>query len=327
VNKTSDLMQNDNLVPEGNQIPANRLSGDVVCFGFLTHCLLLMVDDLPPKNGGAFVRDLVDTVGDDAAIVASILTNWRVPTRLITSPVGNDYHGEKVLAYLASWGADVEHRVSPGLTTPLEIGIVDGDGGRTYFQRRERSALAALKAPSPAQLAGAGLLYVDWYDGPSVLAAMETAFSLDVPVFLNLESQYNRTPSPSDLLRYVTICQVSMDEPGASGSPVDTARSLINLGMETVLVTLGAGGCLVAQGQQVYCIKPPLVKVVDCYGAGAAFSAGIICGLRSGWSLASSARFAIAYAGLKCQVAGIADLSVAEIQETAATLDVRPFSL
>ena len=184
-----------------------------------------------------------------------------------------------------------------------------------------------MQAPSPSQLSGVGLLYVDWYDGPSVLAAMETAESLGVPVFLNLESQYSRNPSLSDPMRYATICQVSMDEPGSSGNPVDTARSLINLGMEIVLVTLGAEGCIVAQGRQAYCIKGPRVKVVDCYGAGAAFSAGIIYGFRAGWPLEGSARFATAYAGLKCQVAGIAGLSAAEIQETAATLDARPLSL
>ena len=322
--KAPDVMHNDKLGPDDGLTPAIRRSGDVVCFGFLTYCLLLMVDELPPKNGGALVRDLVDTVGDDAAIVASILANWRVPSRLISSPVGNDPYGEKVTEHLNSWGVDVEHRVRPGLTTPVEIGIVDGDGGRTYFQRRDRSALAALQAPSPTQLSGAGLLYVDWYDGPSVLAAMKTAVYLGVPVFLNLEAQYRGNPSLSDPMRYATICQVSMDEPGTSGSPVDIAHSLINLGMETVLVTLGAEGCLVAQGRQVYSIRAPRIKVVDCFGAGAAFSAGIIYGSRAGWPLESSARFATAYAGLKCQAAGIAGLSVAEIQETAANLDVRP---
>ena len=293
----------------------------MVCFGFLTYCLLLMVDELPPKNGGALVRGSVDTVGDDAAIVASVLTNWRVPTRLISSPVGNDHYGETVTGHLNSWGVDVEHRVRQGLTTPVEIGIVDAGGGRTYFQRRDHSALAALRAPSLHQLSGAGLPYVDWYDGPSVLAATETAVSLGVPVFLNLQSQNGRNPSLSDLMRYATICQVSMDEPGSCGSAVDTARSLINLGTGTVLVTLGAEGCLVAQGRQAYSIQAPRVKVVDCYGAGAAFSAGIIYGFRAGWPLESSARFAAAYAGLKRQEAGIAGLSAAEIQETAATLE------
>ena len=203
-------MHNDKLAPDGGRNPAISRSGDVGCFGFLTYCLLLMVDELPPKNGGALVRDSVDTVGDDAAIVASVLTNWGVPTRLISSPVGNDRYGETVTGHLNSWGVDVEHRVRQGLTTPIEIGIVDAGGGRTYFQRRDHSALSALPAPSPHQLSGAGLLYVDWYDGPSVLAATETAISLGVPVFLNLQSQYGRNPSHSDLLRYATICQVSI---------------------------------------------------------------------------------------------------------------------
>ena len=96
------------------------------------------------------------------------------------------------------------------MATPVEIGIVDAGGGRTYFQRRDHSGLAALEAPSSAQLSGAGLLYVDWYDGPSVLAPTETAVSLGVPVFLNLESQFGRNPSLPGPMRYATICQVSI---------------------------------------------------------------------------------------------------------------------
>ena len=298
-----------------------------MCFGFLTYCLLLMVENLPSQNGGAFVLDTIDTVGDDAVIVASILNRWRVPTRLVSSPVGNDYHGEKVIEHLKCWGVDAAQRVSEGLTTPLEVGIVDASGARTYFQRRGPAALAALTAPSPVQLSGAGLLYVDWYDGPSVLAAMEIASSQGTPVFLNLESQYDDNPRLPGLLRHASICQVSMDEPGASGDPVDVARSLIDQGVGTALVTLGADGCVVAQGREAFCIRPPEVKAIDGFGAGAAFSAGIIYGLRAGWSLENSALFASAYAALKCEARGIAALTVCEVKKAAATMDVRPLIL
>ena len=301
--------------------------GDVVCFGFLTHCLLLTVESLPPRNGGAPMRDSVETVGDDAAIVASVLTNWRVPTRLISSPVGNDYYGQRVREHLEAWGVDARERLVEGFATPLEVAILDAGGGRTYFQRREPSALAALKAPSPADLSGAGLLYVDWYDGPSVLTAMEAASPVGVPVFLNLESRYEGEPSLPDLLRYARICQVSMDEPGATGSPYETARSLIDKGVETVLVTLGERGCLAARGSRAYRVRPPTVTTIDCYGAGAAFSAGAVYGLREGWPLERVARFATAYAGLKCGVTGIAGLSTSEIEATAATLEARRLSL
>ena len=303
------------------------VGGDVVCFGFLTHCLLLTVESLPPRNGGVPLKDSVETVGDDAAIVASVLTNWRVSTRLISSPVGNDYYGQRVMEHLEAWGVDARERLAEGFATPLEVAILDAGGGRTYFQRREPSALAALKAPSPADLSGAGLLYVDWYDGPSVLAAMEAASSVGVPVFLNLESRYEGEPSLPDLLRYARICQVSMDEPGATGSPYETARSLIDKGVETVLVTLGERGCLAARGSRAYRVRPPTVTTIDCYGAGAAFSAGAVYGLRVGWPLERVARFATAYAGLKCGLSGIAGLSTSEIEATAATLEARRLSL
>ena len=117
--------------------PVGMPSGDVVCFGFLTYCLLMLVDDLPPKNGGALVVGSVETVGDDAAIVACILSGWGVPTRLVSTPVGADHYGGIVLEHLKSWGVDTAERVSQGLATPLEVGILDATGGRTYFQRRE----------------------------------------------------------------------------------------------------------------------------------------------------------------------------------------------
>ena len=320
-------MHRNSVGSEARRHSAEAQSGDVVCFGFLTHCLLLTADRLPPRNGGALVLDSVETVGDDAVIVASILTKWGVPARLISSPVGKDYRGERVREHLESWGIDTCQRINPESTTPFEIAILDPMGGRTYFQRREPSALAELKPPSDAQLSGAGLFYVDWYDGPGVVEAMETAFSQGVPVFLNLESQFSQDPSVSGLLRYASICQVSMDEPGASGSPSGTARSLISQGVDTALVTLGADGCVVARRGEAYCVTPPPVKIVDCYGAGAAFSAGIIYGVRANWPLESIARFASAYAGLKCEQRGMASLPVSEVLEAAATLEVQALFL
>ncbi len=301
--------------------PVEKLSGDVVCFGFLTHCLLLSVDSLPPPNGGAPVRDTVETVGDDAAIVASILSNWGVSTRLISSPFGNDYYGERVRRHLQGCGVDVRGRFAEGYETPLEVAILDADGGRTYFQRREPSALATLRPPDAAQLSGTGLLYVDWYDGPSVAEAAATASSLGVPVYLNLESRYDEDDCPPGLLRHAEVCQVSLDEPDARGSPLDVARSLMERGVGTVLVTLGSRGSLVARGGQAYGVQSPAVTVVDCYGAGAAFSAGAIYGMREGWALERVARFATAYAGLKCGSPGMSKLSTSEIERIAGTLE------
>ena len=111
-------MPSSRLGADDGLLPGEALGGDVVCFGFLPHCLLLTVDRLPPQNGGALVLDSVETVGDDATIVATILTNWGVSTRFISSPLGNDHHGEKVRAHLETWGVDVGQQVSQELWTP-----------------------------------------------------------------------------------------------------------------------------------------------------------------------------------------------------------------
>ena len=302
------------LIPRG---------GDIVCYGFLTHTQLLMVDELPPRNGGARALDSVETVGDDAAIAASILAQWGVPARLITSFTGNDLRGQSVREQLDLLGVDVRHEAGHEMPTPFELAILDPDGGRTYFQRRDADALAQLRPPDAAELEGAGLLYVDWYDGPSVVTAMRNAAAQDVPVFLNLESQYDNEERVSDMLGYAAICQVSMDLPDASGKPLDVARALMNRGVAVVVVTLGAEGCVIAQGEEACFVKPPPVDVVDCYGAGAAVSAGVIYGLRAGWPPEEVARFASAYSGLKCGVTGIARMPISEIRETAARIEAQ----
>ena len=311
----------------GNPLPAHVGKGDVVCFGLLTHCLLLKVDELPEHNGGAPILDSLESLGDDAAIAASVLTHWDVPTRLITSPLGDDQRGESVKEQLDSLGVNVRQHVKEGWPTPFEVSIIDPDGGRTYFQRRDPASMAELRPPDPSQLKNAGLLYVDWYDGASVVHAVKDAVSQDVPVYLNLESQYDGDTWITDMIGEATICQVSLDVPEASGDPSDIARSLIDRGVDMAVVTLGADGCVVAHGDEAYLVRPPQVEVVDGNGAGAACSAGVMYGLWSGWSLEEIGRFAAAYAGLKCGISGIAEVSVSDVQKTAASLEAQPLQL
>ena len=314
-----------NADPIHNSAPPPK--GHVICCGFLTYCMLIVVEEFPVQNGGATIQNVVDSLGDDAAIVAVTLGRWQVPSTLVSSPISNDFYGSKVLEQLSASGISFDQKTNQEATTPLEVGVVDGTGSRTYFQERDPRILALLAVPSHSQMAEASMLYVDWYDGPRVLDAMERAQAHGVLVFLNLESKYSDRSKLSDLLRFVDVCQVSVDEPQASGNPPDIARDLLAAGVGTVLVTLGAKGCLVAQNSQAFRISPPQVKVIDGYGAGAAFSAGAIYGILAGWSLEQTGRFASACSGIKCGVAGNAVLPIDMVLKTAALLPCQPLSL
>ncbi len=125
-----------------------------MCFGFLTNCLLLVVEDFPEKNGGAPLKGVIHTLGEDAVIVARILSKWKVPTSLVASALGNDIYGETVTEQLRASGLEYGQTVKPGFVTPLAVGVVDTSGSRTYFQLRSPTALSTLLSPTVEQMRG-----------------------------------------------------------------------------------------------------------------------------------------------------------------------------
>ncbi|MHB1837482.1 MAG: PfkB family carbohydrate kinase, partial [Solirubrobacteraceae bacterium] len=89
-----------------------------------------------------------------------------------------------------------------------------------------------------------------------------------------------------------------------------------------VAVTCGARGSLLLSAGRVIEQPAPAVTMVDRFGAGDAFLAGLIWGLWSGESDAESLRCAAMLAALKCTLIGdVAALSACELQEALAEQD------
>jgi len=68
------------------------------------------------------------------------------------------------------------------------------------------------------------------------------------------------------------------------------AEALLAEGVEIVAVKLGERGCYVTDGRNSFTQPAYRVKVVDTTGAGDAFNAGFIYGLRQGRSLPDCSR-------------------------------------
>lgn len=75
---------------------------------------------------------------------------------------------------------------------------------------------------------------------------------------------------------------------------VAEARALLRTGIETVVVSLGAGGAVFVEGDEVLLARPPHVEVVSTVGAGDAMVASLCAGLARGMSLEARARLATA---------------------------------
>ena len=306
--------------------PARRGASKVVCFGMITPARVLVVDELPEWNSGAVWTEGAEFVSDDAAIVAGLLASWGVETELIGSALGDDDAGRRAVSMLRRMGVKGRFDLRPDIESPFEVNISDSAGGRTYYWNRSPELLATLDEANLSALEDASLLYVDWYDAPHILRAMEEARRLDVPVFLNIEHGHQDANALASLAPYATICQAVTNAAQIGGDAEGTANLLIERGVSTALVTLAAGGVLGMDRKQTLHLDAPEVNVVDVCGAGATFSAAYILGWLNGEDMADSLRFAVAAAALKCGVVGPTAFPRNEVNRLADSLTVKRIS-
>src|SRR5512139_2736093 len=302
----------------------NGTAPEYVGFGMLTHVSIMVLDKMPRRNTGAIVKEVNDFVFDDAAIVACLLRQWDVPAGMIGTAVGDDLRGHALAQQLTDWGVQGEVRFTKEYRTPLEVDVSDRKGARTYFWERTPQILKTLDTADLSLIEGSRILYADWYDGDHVLRAMDEANRLNIPVFVNLEHGHKDPDVLEKFARRATFCQAVTDDAQIGGKQalLGTARKLLKSGIQTAIITMAKGGCLVAEGEHVVRVFAPRVKAVDACGAGATFSAGFIYGYLKGWDLESCARFATAAASLKVTRAGLKMFPVQEIMKLAKALKV-----
>ncbi len=297
-------------------------AADVVCFGMVVPAIVLVVDRLPEHNTGTTIRQAAEFISDDAAIVACVLRGWQVNSGLIGTAVGRDPRGLQVERELARLGVAGKLRHLKTLTTPYEVNVSDSSGHRTYFWQRDPRVLDTLNTASLALLRGAGMLYVDWYDGSRIQRPMIKARELGIPVYLNLEHGHAEPGLLDSIASRATICQAVTDAAQREGDPVEIARRLLGAGVQIAIVTMAGGGSLVASGNGMLRVFAPQVQVIDGCGAGATFSAGVIYGILRLWGLGDTVRFATAAAALKCTTVGPRAFPLAQITRLAREVRV-----
>ncbi|GAB4538359.1 MAG: hypothetical protein Fur002_01730 [Anaerolineales bacterium] len=295
-----------------------------VGFGMLTPVYVMALDALPKRNTGALVRQVSEYVYDDAAIIACNLRQWKIPSAMIGSAVGDDLLGRYVADSLKKMNVQGEVRFTRKYHTPLEVNVSDKTGARTYFWQRNEEILSTLDSADLSMLKRAKLLYVDWYDGDHIIRAMNEARRMGAPVFLNLEHAHQDAEIVEKYASRATICQAVTDDAqiGRKSAMLNVAKKLLKAGIQTAIVTMARQGCLVVQGDEIIRAYAPKIKVVDGSGAGATFSSGFIYGYLHKWSLEETVRFAIAAASLKVTRLGLKMFPVKEIKRLAATLRV-----
>jgi len=303
-------------------------------------CLGIMVADvvgrplrsLPDPGRLVLVDEMRLHTGGCAVNAATALARLGMPVEVV-GKIGPDPFGDFLLRELESRGIGTQ-----GVSRDAEIGtsatmvMVDPDGERRFVHYIGANARLTLddvdfgliEAASILHIAGA--LVLPGIDGEPTAELLQKAQSAGVTTFL--DTVWDDTGRWAELLGpclpHINYFVPSLPEAqaltGLSG-PEDVARALLDRGVGTVGLKMGADGCLVMTGSGELLRVPAFeVGVVDATGAGDAFAAGFITGVWKGWPLERTARFANALGAL-CVTGVGATGGVRSLAETLAFIE------
>jgi sugar/nucleoside kinase (ribokinase family) len=284
---------------------------------------LVLVDKMQLHTGGCAVN------------VATALARLEIPVEVI-GRVGADPFGDFLLTKLDERGIGRQ-----GVSRDQEVGtsatmvMVDPDGERRFVHYLGANArltpedidLALVHRAKILHIAGA--LVLPGLDGEPTAQLLKAAQARGITTFLDTvwddTGQWMRHLGPA--LPYLDYFVPSLPEAQALTdlqAPDAVAQALLEHGVGTVALKMGADGCLVA-AQDGSTLRVPAyeVEVVDATGAGDAFAAGFIAGVWHGWPRKKTARFANAVGAL-CVTGLGATGGVGSLEATLTFMDRTP---
>jgi sugar/nucleoside kinase (ribokinase family) len=259
---------------------------------------LVLVDEMQLHTGGCAVNS------------ASALALLGIPVEVI-GKVGDDPFGDFVVnAMLARGIGTLGVQRDRQVGTSATMVMVDPEGERRFVHYIGANARLTLEDVDLDQIRSASILHVA---GSLVLPGIDgepTAWLLQeahqAGVITALDIVWDATGRWMQVLKpclpHLDYFVPSLPEAQAitgRQDPAGSAQALLDEGVQTVAIKMGAEGCLVANGQgETYRLPAYQVEVVDATGAGDAFAAGFLSGIWHSWPLEKTARFANAVGAL-----------------------------
>ena len=212
--------------------------------------------------------------------------------------VGTDLAGRAVLDALVAEGVDTSMlRVVEGPNASADVRVVDGN---RVFDHGDPGVSRFVLTPADfAAVAAAAIVHTGEC---SMVEDQLPDISAAAP---RLSFDFSERPHDyiAEHARLVDIAIRSL--PLATvDEAVHEARRIQDLGPSLVAVTMGAGGAVALQGEQVVYAQAPAAPVVDTLGAGDAFIGRFLSGLIAGTPLTTLLGAATAYASSTCATFG-----------------------
>jgi len=299
------------------------MAATLLCYGDLCADVIARTTALPGRGQDATLEELRILPAGSAANSAVTAARLGLPVEF-AGLAADDYIADILVRDLEANGVGARHlrRVAGG--SGVIISVVDAGGERTLLSYRGVNAFGYGAVPSDCLAAG-DCLHLSGYSfqTPSsrrtALAFMAVARERGALCSLDPSFLFAREARACHLGALAGLDFIFPNEEEAtliSGRDDyrDAALALRDLGIRTVVVTLGARGCFVdAAGERALVPAHEPTRVIDTTGAGDAFCAGYLAATLHGLSSQSAAR-------VGC-VAAAYVVSVPGAHEGAPTLD------
>lgn len=289
----------------------------VLCLGILVADIFVPpLERLPDAGELIATGDFLMQPGGCAANVALALRTLDVPAA-VCGRVGDDAFGGLLLRDLWDRGvgtADVLETPGARTSTTVILPVVGED--RRYLHSFGANASFSGEDLEQVALEQAEIVYVGGYlmlpalQQRSLAAQLERARAGGATVVLDVAVPAGMVAAPDALEALLPLADYfvpNIDEARAITGESDPARQaerLLTGGARRVLIKLGERGTYVRSQDGSFEMPAPLVNVVEPSGAGDAFAAGLIVGIRERWGLERMVSFANVVGASACTALG-----------------------
>lgn len=285
----------------------------VVVLGSINTDLVVRAPHFPRPGETLHGSDFAVVGGGKGANQATAAARLGAPVQFIGA-VGADDFGTRRIEEMAAAGVDVTaiKRIADS-PTGVALITVNAQGENTIIVVAGANWRVTAEDISGMMLAmAAGGVLVAQLELPLETTAAGLARAREA----GLTTMLNTAPYKAEargLLRHVDILVANEVEAGdlaewASAVTEENASDVVARlrarGPQTVIVTLGAAGVIVATGAQVTVIPAPRVHVVDTTGAGDCFTGAFAAALVGGETIEQAARRAVAAASYSTTIFG-----------------------
>lgn len=310
----------------------------IVCLGIMVADVVgRPVVDVPQPGRLSLVDEMSLHTGGCAVNAATVLARLGLPVEVI-GKVGPDPFGDFLIQALVRRGIGSSGvRRDPQIGTSATMVMVSPDGERRFIHyiganarlTRDDVDMSLVKNASILHIAGS--LVLPGIDGQPTADLLREARLAGVTTFL--DTVWDATGRWMDLmgpcLPYIDYFVPSLPEAQAMVSledPYQVAKALLEQGVGTVGLKMGADGCLVMnRSGETHRLPAFQITAIDATGAGDSFAAGFIAGVWHGWSLEETARLANATGALSVMGVGAAGATTSFI-ETLQFMARTPYS-